>query len=550
MKKIILKIAFLLATIFVSCNQVFAYTSNLAASKSTVNPGNTFTIKINLSGLDNGLGSAEYTLGFDSSLFEVSSVSTKATYNTLSSSVKFTFVDMTGSNPMTNGTFATVTFKAKSVTSDKTGSFTLSSKETSDQALNNISSTNSGTSVKIHILDTDNTLKDLTINGTTISGFNKDTLTYNVTNESSSIKIGATATSSAASISGTGTKTVNYGSNTYSVVVTSESGSKKTYKINVTRPDNRDTVNTLDSLAVKGYTISPTFAKNTTSYTLNVESSVTSITVNATKTSSKSSFESGYAPRTVKLSYGKNTVNIKVKSENEKVKTYTITVNRKDDRSVNNYLKTLTVSEGKINFNKTTTTYALVTQASSITIAAEAEDSKATVSGAKTYNLKDGLNEIKIVVTAENESTKTYLIKVTKTTELEQVKVNNNLKELNVENYNLTFNPETTDYKIKINDETSLNINYAAEDENAIVDVIGNENLKNGSVVTIRLTGLDGSTKEYKINIEKEEIVEIEEEKSKNNNNILIYILLGVSILLNGVLTFLLIKSKSKKKIK
>jgi len=461
-----------------------------------------------------------------------------------STSSKFLIYDNTVTG--NNITLGTYTYKVDTQNTDNL-TISLSEISVSDEEGNKIDA-NKTASDTIRIMSNDNTLKDLTINGTTISGFNKDTLTYNVTNESSSIKIGATATSSAASISGTGTKTVNYGSNTYSVVVTSESGSKKTYKINVTRPDNRDTVNTLDSLAVKGYTISPTFAKNTTSYTLNVESSVTSITVNATKTSSKSSFVSGYAPRTVKLSYGKNTVNIKVKSENEKVKTYTITVNRKDDRSVNNYLKTLTVSEGKINFNKTTTTYALVTQVSSITITAEAEDSKATVSGAKTYNLKDGLNEIKIVVTAENGSTKTYLIKVTKTAKLEQVKVNNNLKELNIENYNLSFNPETTDYKIKINDETSLKINYTAEDENAIVEVIGNENLKNGSVVTIRLTGLDGSTKEYKINIEKEEIVEIEEEKSKNNNNILIYILLGISILLNGVLTFLLIKNKKVNK--
>ena len=40
----------------------------------------------------------------------------------------------------------------------------------------------------------------------------------------------------------------------------------KTYKITVTRPDNREEINTLESLSIDGYTISPTFNKNTKEY--------------------------------------------------------------------------------------------------------------------------------------------------------------------------------------------------------------------------------------------------------------------------------------------
>ena len=51
-----------------------------------------FTGNINISSLDNGLGSAQYTLGFNNDLFEVTKVDTKAVYNTMANNIKFTFV--------------------------------------------------------------------------------------------------------------------------------------------------------------------------------------------------------------------------------------------------------------------------------------------------------------------------------------------------------------------------------------------------------------------------------------------------------------------------
>lgn len=544
MKKILIKFIILITSIFIFCNNVFAYTSTLSPSKTTVNPGNTFTIKINLSGITNGLGSAEYTLGFDNSLFEVTKINTTASHNTLSSSIKLTFVDLTGINPKQNGTFATITFKAKNITTDKTGTFTLTSKETSDSTGKSISSSNKGTSVKIHIPDTDNTLKNLTINGSTVSGFSSNTLNYTYKTESSSIKIGATSNSSMAKISGTGTKSVDYGTNTYSIVVTAENGSKKTYKITVTRPDNRETINTLESLSIDGYTISPEFNKNTTSYTLNVENDIEKVKINATKTSTKSSFVSGYDPREVNLEYGKNTIYVKVKAENEKINTYTITIYREDNRSTVNTLKSLTPSIGQIKFEEDVLEYSIVTDQNEISITAETQDTKATVTGNTTYQLKTGLNELKVVVTAENQTTKTYIIKVIKVDDISSLNISNSLKELNIlKKYQIEFNKNKTEYNVTIGDETSLELDYKLDDDYSTVEVLGNENLKDGSVITIKLTSIDGSTKEYKINIKKQTMEEKPVEE--NNGNLLIITLLVISVLLN----LILLLTKNKKKV-
>lgn len=400
---------------------------------------------------------------------------------------------------------------------------------------------NKSASATIRIKCTDNYLKSLSVDGVGVTGFNKDILSYNITSEKSSINITASSNSSYANVSGIGNKTVKYGKNVFEVVVTSESGAKKTYKINVTRPDNREKINTLNSLSVDGYSITPNFSSSVTSYKLNVKADVVSINVKATKTSAKSSFVSGFGERNVKLNYGVNNVLVKVKAENESVNTYTIVVNREDNRSSNNYLSSLTLSEGKIKFDKNTLKYSIVTDKNSIKVDASVEDEKANVSGNKTYDLVNGLNEIKVIVTAENETKREYIIKVTKTDDLESINSSNNLSSLKIIDNKFSFSPEILEYDVTIGEEDKLNLDYLLEDENASVEVIGNENLKDGSVVTLKVTDITGETKEYKINISKKEDVE-----KKNSLNIILIILLIVSVIGNIILVILFL-GKNKK---
>ena len=400
----------------------------------------------------------------------------------------------------------------------------------------------------IRVTDSNNYLSNIILSEGTID-FDKSKTTYDVKNiNGSSIDITATLESSYAKLSGdVGKKNLNFGLNTFKITVTSEAGVNRIYTLNIYRNDNRDKTNTLSSLEIENYKILPDFNKNTVNYTLTVKKDVTSVKINATLDSDKSSFNKGYGPRTVNLNYGVNTILIKVTSESKSTKTYTIKVTREDDRSSNNYLKSLNVSSGDFEFNKKTQNYSFTVQneVTSIKVFAVAEDEKSKVSGAQTYNLKEGLNKINIVVTAENKQTRTYTLQVTRIVKNINKEVNNKLKSLEISNYQINFDPETTIYNLTIENESSLDIIPNVQDSTSSVVVNGNENLKDGSVIKLIVTAVDGSTKEYIINISKNEEIKNDDKIDDNNvvkvnKNRKLQIIVGVSSFLIIVVVVIL----------
>ena len=82
--------------------------------------------------------------------------------------------------------------------------------------------------------------------------------------------------------------------------------------------------------------------------------------------------------------------------------------------SKNNNLKSLSIDGLTLSpkFNKGTTSYTVQAGANTtkVKINAKAEDSKSKVSGAGTHNVSEGENKFKIVVTAQNGTTKTYTV--------------------------------------------------------------------------------------------------------------------------------------------
>lgn len=410
----------------------------------------------------------------------------------------------------------------------------------------------SNISKTIKVADGNNYLSSITLSEGTID-FEKSKTTYEIKNiNGSTIEIGANAESSYAKLSGDiGKKNLKLGRNTFKITVTSESGVNRIYTLNIYRNDNRDKTNTLSSLEVENNKITPEFNKNTVNYTLTVKKDVTSVKINATLESDKSSFNKGYGPRTVNLNYGVNSVLIKVTSESGAVKTYTIKITREDDRSSNNYLKSLNVSSGDFTFNKKTLNYSFTVpnEVTSLKVFAAAEDTKSTVSGVKTYNLKEGLNKITITVTAENKQTRTYTLQVTRIVKNITKETNNKLESLEITNYQINFDPETTIYNLTIENEKSLNITPKVQDSSSSVVVNGNENLKDGSVIKLVVTAVDGSTKEYIINISKNEEVNNNDKKddNQNDNNVVkvnenrkLQIIIGVASLLVIVVVVIL----------
>ena len=174
--------------------------------------------------------------------------------------------------------------------------------------------------------DTVNTLKSLSLTDCTLSPtFSSSTTSYTCTvaNNVTSTTVAAATTSSVATLTGTGSKTLNVGDNTLNIVVTSQSGSTKTYSVKVHRKSNDAN---LSSLSVSNYTISPAFSNNTIAYTLTVPNATSSITVNASKSNTYASI-SGTGSKT--LNVGSNTIKVTVTAEDGNTKAYTITVKRK-----------------------------------------------------------------------------------------------------------------------------------------------------------------------------------------------------------------------------
>ena len=82
--------------------------------------------------------------------------------------------------------------------------------------------------------------------------------------------------------------------------------------------------------------------------------------------------------------------------------------------SDDNNLSSLTIEGFDINFDASVTEYSVSVpnDTKKVKIGASANDGNASVSGIGDYDVKEGNNEIKIVVTAENGDTKTYTINV------------------------------------------------------------------------------------------------------------------------------------------
>ena len=95
--------------------------------------------------------------------------------------------------------------------------------------------------VTVTIPSDDATLSSLSVNGYSLSpSFNANETNYTVTvpNSVTTRTISATATESHATVSGTGSKSLNVGNNVFNIEVTSEAGNTKIYTVTITRKEN------------------------------------------------------------------------------------------------------------------------------------------------------------------------------------------------------------------------------------------------------------------------------------------------------------------------
>ncbi len=205
-------------------------------------------------------------------------------------------------------------------------------------------------------------------------------------------------------------------------------------------------------------------------------------------------------------------------------------------------LKSLTVG-GKSYSNPSTdiTVSSVSASTSTITILATANSSKASISGTGTKDLVTGTNKFTITVTAEDGTTKSYIIRVTKLAEESTVpnvieeteeeggeeETELRLSSLVVQDVELVpeFDSEVFEYAIDVVDLDELVINAVANMEDALVEITGNTELIEGKNTVIITLTKDETVVEYKITVNKtvtlaeepeQEEQETEEEEEKN----------------------------------
>lgn len=295
---------------------------------------------------------------------------------------------VTSNNP--KGSFNVVTFKVKAGSKSNIDTkISLSSVKLSN-ATDFTETDFTVDDVKIRIPSTVNTLSSLTVSGTTFN-FNENTTSYELEVDSDKVTISATRKDTNSVVSGdTGSKNLKYGLNTFYVKVTSESGSVKTYTLKITRPDNRSKENYMLSFKFGNYDLD--FSKDKTNYDLIVNNKITRIA----------------------SCYGEiddDTI-LCIDAENLKYSdkaNINISIN---DKNLNDLF-----DEEKIELkcNDDETSCEVYFENNKIGMVEYKDDKK---SGYVILDdLKVGNNELKVIVTAENEEERTYILNINRKNE-------------------------------------------------------------------------------------------------------------------------------------
>lgn len=215
---------------------------------------------------------------------------------------------------------------------------------------------------------------------------------------------------------------------------------------------------TLKALKLDMEGLSPSFNRYTYTYTLSVGSDVDSIKVTASPNHSKAHYS---VSGNTNLKNGDNTVYITVTAENGATRTYKIIVTKAENpEKANAYLKNIIIENGvlKTEFARETLEYELEDIASNVKkldISVFPENQNATFEISGNDELKEGANEIKILVTAEDKkTTKEYILKVNKKEASEEEIIQDTVLEDN--NLASTSESNAAIEKLKTDSETQL----------------------------------------------------------------------------------------------
>lgn len=360
---------------------------NLSCDKTKLNPNEETTcyVKGNINEEVSGID-ATLVLGDNLTLSSITKDSIWDSGDVGTDSNKIVLV--TSNNP--KGNFNVVTFKVKAGSKSNIDTkISLSSVKLSN-ATDFTETDFTVDDVSIRIPSTVNTLSSLTVSGTTFN-FNENTTSYELEVDSDKVTINATRKDTNSVVSGdTGSKNLKYGLNTFYVKVTSESGSVKTYTLKITRLDNRSKENYILNFKFSNYDLD--FSKDKTNYDLIVNNKITRIA-------------SCYGEMNDDTILCIDAENLKYSDKAN----INISIN---DKNLNDLF-----DEEKIELkcNDDETSCEVYFENNKIGMVEYKDDKK---SGYVILDdLKVGNNELKVIVTAENEEERTYILNINRKNE-------------------------------------------------------------------------------------------------------------------------------------
>lgn len=258
---------------------------------------------------------------------------------------------------------------------------------------------------------------------------------------------------------------------------------------------------TLSALKINDKSVSG-FRSKTYNYNMIVDSTVDTVNIKATTTNNNATFVTNYGPREINLQYGDNKIEVRVQAESGDINIYTINITREDTRTSNNYLKDIIINGGKIpiEFDKLVLDYTIKTyKIETLDIEAIPDDSNSKVAINKPNQIVIGENIVKIIVKSENGKIQTYTLTIINS----DTQIDTKLKNLSIKGQTIDFDPSKLEYEIVYDKDMRNGIKIYATtiSKDAQIEIIGNEDLKAGSEIKIRVYAEDGSETVYVITL-------------------------------------------------
>ncbi|MDD6223980.1 MAG: cadherin-like beta sandwich domain-containing protein, partial [bacterium] len=364
----------------------------------------------------------------------------------------------------------------------------------------------------------DATLRDLTVDGVTVTGFDplQDRYEMEVANNISAITILATANDNNATIrqNTLGIKPLVVGDNVFTINVTAHDGTTtKTYHLTIHRKASSD--HSITSLMVFGK--AALWNGQDGKYEVEVDYAIQQLTPDdiVAILPQGATIDKGTG---MNLVTGANTYTISVRAEDGTKKSYTMEITR--NLSNDSSLRDLTIYGQTPTFNDVDKQYELEVENTVTTLTPD--DISATVSAGATLNkgmganLIVGQNNYSIMVTAGNGNVETYRIVITRKAPL--LSTDSSLVSLEVTGYPLTpsFKQTTLSYSIgnigyDVNEltvvattsDTKSSIRYYVNDTLQTSNVISLPNQEGAATIKVEIMAEDTTTTEYIINYVK-----------------------------------------------